>query len=478
MNVAILGAGPGGLCAAWNLVKDGHRVVVLEKEPVCGGQSITFERDGYRYDLGPHNIHSQRASILQFLSANLGERLTELRPRGAQIYFRNRRINYPMMGTQVLKSLSPITSVACALSFFVSRLRSLLVPVFQDDGTYETWIVNRFGRRFYDIFFGPYSRKAWGIPPADLSDVVAKKRIAVHSLSELIKSVFVKQETFHPENYRLIRNLYPVSGVGEVSDFFATGVRAGGGEIRTGCTVERIVVDGGWVRGIAYRENGQSRFMDFGATGSPQDWHVYSTLPINEMILMLEGKVPDEAREAARGLDFTSQVFLYLNTKSPDVFNLEIFYFSEEEFPFNRVYDVGLFSRAMVPPGRNAVCLEMTCDYGDETWRMDADAVFERCMLPLERHGLLRRDQIESYHIRRLRHSYPRFRVGYQTKLRTIFDYLETVTNLDTFGRLGLFAYANIDDVMWMAFELTKHLRYRDRIPRLPEELLPDYIDF
>jgi phytoene dehydrogenase-like protein len=71
MNILVLGAGPGGLSIAWNLVKDGHRVLVLEKEDVWGGQSITFERGGFRYDLGPHNIHSKHAPVLDFLERNL-----------------------------------------------------------------------------------------------------------------------------------------------------------------------------------------------------------------------------------------------------------------------------------------------------------------------------------------------------------------------------------------------------------------------
>jgi len=476
-NVVILGAGPGGLCAAWNLVQDGFRVIVFEKEPVCGGMAATFEWDGYRYDLGPHNIHTKRPSVHLFLKRILGQDVREDKVL-PQIYFRKRRINYPLVGMQVLRSLPWWTAVACGLSFLWCRTRALFSSDLQDDGTYETWVVNRFGQRFYDIFFGPYTEKTWGISPTQLSDYVAKKRIAVRGLSELINSALYKKEIYHQENPRLVMNLYPRRGVGEISDFFAAGIRGAGGTILTSCNVEKMVLDGNRVAKVCYSEDGKSKVLDFQTEGGAENWHVISTIPINQMVLMLDGNVPQPVRESAEGLDFASMILLYLNLNQPDAFNVELLYFSEVEFPFNRIYDVGLFSRAMVPEGKNAICIEITCSYGDEVWNMDEKVLFEKCMLPLEKHGLLGRDKVEAYHIRRLSHAYPRFRVGYQQKLRTIFTYLEDKPNLITFGRQGLFSYSNVDDVIWMGFEVAKELPYRKRISLPVEELFPDYIDF
>lgn len=476
-NVAILGAGPGGLCAAWNLVQDGYRVIIIEKKPVYGGLATTFTRGGYRYDLGPHNIHSPHRSIIEFIKRILGNQILD-HPMRPQIYFRGQRINYPLVGSQVLRSLPWWTMTACGLSFLWCRTRALLSPAFRDDGTYKTWVVNRFGKQFYDIFFGPYTEKTWGISPAQLSDIVAKKRIAVRGLSELINSVLFKRELYHPENTRLVSNLYPSRGVGEISDFFAAGIREGGGKILTSCNVEKMVMDGNRVAKICYSEDGNANVLDFQTEGGIENWQVISTIPINEMVLMIDGNIPQPVRKSALGLDFTSMILLYLNLNQPDAFGVELLYFSEDEFPFNRIYDVGMFSRAMVPEGKNAICIEMTCSYGDEIWNMDEEVLFEKCMRPLENHGLLGRDKVEAYHVQRLSHAYPRFRVGYQERLKSIYEYLETIDNLWTFGRQGLFSYANIDDVIWMAFQIVKHLPYHDRIKIKLEELLPDYINF
>lgn len=474
-KVIILGGGPSGLCAGWNLAQDGYRVLLLEKEEVCGGQAITFSRDGYSYDLGPHNFHSSRRSVTRFLKTSLGPEFAKW-PLRMQLYIWKRRIDYPFIGVEVLKSLPKSMLVGCGLSFLLTRLWSAVNPRHGDDGTYEKWVVNRFGRRFYDIFFGPYSAKAWGIDPIELSDIVAKKRISVRSLGELLRATFFKEEKYHPENIRIVTNYYPETGIGRVTDFLRKGLLAAGGEILTGARVTGLKVDRGSVTGLEYDREGRTESLDFNEGQGAVE--VLSTIPLNEMILMMGQAVPGAVREAAAGLDFTSEVLLYLNVDREEVFNVPVLYFAQEEFPFNRIYDVGLFSRRMVPKGKTALCLELTCSQGDEIWGLDDETLFEMCIRPLEAHGLVHHNQVEAFHTRRLAHAYPRFRVGYEQKLKEIIGFVDSLANLETFGRQGLFSYANIDDALWMGFEMAKQVPYKNRLRITYQELLSDYIDF
>ncbi|MHB8773435.1 MAG: FAD-dependent oxidoreductase [Syntrophales bacterium] len=478
LNVLVLGAGPAGLSVAWNLVQDGHNVIVLEKEPVCGGQSLSFEHDGYRFDLGPHNIHSKHRAILDFLASNLRDEWTERKLR-AEIYFRHKRVEYPLVGIQVLKFLPLGTSFMCGVSFAWQRLLSLFQPSFKDDGTYETWVVNRFGRRFYDIFFGPYTQKTWGVKPSELSDIIGKKRIAVKSIVELIKAVFFKTESYHLENFRLIRQCYPKHGVGRISDFFAEGIIKGGGKIITNATVRRISIENTKITEVDYEQGGIiTTIKCHGDAESVEEREVISTIPLNELILSIDSNIPLNVRNAASSLDFTSEIFLYLKVTGETIFNVPIFYFAETEFPFNRTYDIRLFSEHMVPKGKNAICLELTCREGDDRWNMSDDEVFESCIAPLEKHGLLDRLRVEGYVVRRLRHAYPLFRVGVEKHLKVLYDYLFTIDNLESFGRQGMFAYANVDDVIWMGFEVAKNLSVKKRMRLHLEELMPTYVNY
>jgi protoporphyrinogen oxidase len=109
---------------------------------------------------------------------------------------------------------------------------------------------------------------------------------------------------------------------------------------------------------------------------------------------------------------------------------------------------------------------------------MSVDDIFHVCLEALQKHALLRREWVEDYHLRKIEHAYPRFRIGYNRILRSLFDFINDIENLVSFGRQGLFSYANVDDVMWMAFEVTKNLAYKERLKLQMEEILPDYIDF
>jgi protoporphyrinogen oxidase len=477
-NILVIGAGPGGLAAAWNLVHEGHSVIVLEKETYYGGASTTFEKDGSRYDLGPHNLHPHRDSIIDFLERNFHESLMYISLTG-DVFFRNKRFQYPLEGKQVFTSLSLFTSIKCGLSLLWIRLLLFLNIRTHDDGTYKTWVVDRFGKQFYDIFFGPYTEKVWGIPASELSDVVAKKRIAVKGLTDLIRQVIFKQkESDHPEHPKNVKKYYIRHGVGEISNFFASEICQHGGTILTGCTVDKVVLNGKRVCQVQYTQDNEHKTLDLETGQNLERWEVLSTIPVNDFILMLDGDVSPEVVESAHGLDFTSEVFLYLNLNRADVLKTSLLFFSENEFRCNRVYDVGAFSREMVPPGKTALCVEFTCSYGDDIWNAADEKIFELCLVPMEKNNLLSRADVESYHTRRLKHAYPRFRVGYQEKLRTIFNYLETLENFETFGRQGLFSYANIDDVIWMAFQVTKHIPYKDRLSLPIKELLPEYVDW
>lgn len=468
-SVLILGAGPAGLSAGWNLAQDGRKVTVLEKEKYHGGQSATFTKGPYRYDLGPHNIHSVHRNIIEFLKSSLGKSLRQYDLRSI-IYFRGRIVKYPILGIDVLQSVNIFTAFLCAVSFFYARLQLALFSDRKDDGSYEKWVVNRFGRRMYDIFFAPYTEKVWKIKPIQISDHVAKKRIVAASVIEIIKAVLFKIQKHHPENPNTIENYYPVRGAGMISNYLAGGIRKKNGLIKYDCEVKKITVRNGKISSVAYEENGVLK--------EDAADKIISTLPLNDFVMMMESDEDIKScYEAAKKIDFTSEVLLYMVINKPSVFKAPLFYFSEPEFPFNRVWDIGLFSADMVKKGTSLLCFEISCNYNDTIWNENKDALFSRCIQALEKHNLLEGKYVENYFFHRIKYAYPRFRIGYESHLKKMFAYIESVRNLIICGRQGLFSYANIDDAIWMGFEIAKNIENHEKLKLSHKELMPQYIN-
>ncbi len=476
-RVVVLGGGPAGLAAAWSLAKDGHHVTILEKEANCGGMAATFQRGEYSYDLGPHNFHSSNSTLLAFLQNALGDDFRPNPPK-IEIYFRKKHIRHPFEGFDLLNAMNGLTALACASSFFWSRIKSIFIPVFKDDGTYRTWLINRFGKHFFDIFFGPYTEKVWGVPTSELSDIVAKKRVPVKSLFEVVKSAILRKHQFHQEHPKTIPSYYPRYGSGQVIDFFKNEFLQLGGEIITNTQIIGMNCSDNTISSIEFLTTGQPSRIIRAKPDCDQKLSILSTIPIDQLVQYMQWNVPAEIIDSANKLKFTQEVLLYININVINPLGVHWLYFSEAIFPFNRIYDIANFSSDMVPSGKTTLCLEITCAKNDPVWNMDDHELFEYCFAPLEQHGFLSRNVVEEYHTRRLTHAYPSFRVGYQQHLSKIIEYIDaSKNNLWSFGRQGLFAYVNVDEVIWMGLQVASNLSMKEKMNLTSRDLFREFIE-
>jgi len=177
VDVAIVGAGPAGLTAAYLLTKAGKRVAVIEKDPVyVGGISRTVEHDGFRFDIGGHRFFSKSREVVDLWNELLPDDFIE-RPRMSRIYYEGRFYSYPLRAFEALRNLGLFRSAACMMSY----ARWKLFPI-RNARSFEDWTVNQFGRKLFSIFFKTYTEKVWGMACSDISADWAAQRIKGLSL--------------------------------------------------------------------------------------------------------------------------------------------------------------------------------------------------------------------------------------------------------------------------------------------------------
>ena len=167
----IIGAGPAGLTAAYELLtRAGIHPVVLERSSYMGGISRTIQYKGNRMDLGGHRFFSKSDRVMNWWLAQMpiarddeAERTDLrmlLRSRKSRIYFLRRFFEYPVQLTwDTLSKLGFRRTMRIGLSY----LRSTLFPI-KPVNSLEEFFINRFGRELYLTFFKAYTEKVWGVP--------------------------------------------------------------------------------------------------------------------------------------------------------------------------------------------------------------------------------------------------------------------------------------------------------------------------
>ncbi|HVY54377.1 MAG TPA: FAD-dependent oxidoreductase, partial [Thermodesulfobacteriota bacterium] len=185
-KAVIIGAGPAGLTAAYELSKAGIKSTVIEKDSVVGGLARTVNYKGYRFDIGGHRFFTKVSAVENMWREVLGKDFLR-RERLSRIYYNNRYFYYPFRLTNALRGLGVRNSVLIALSY----LKAQLSPELPED-TFDKWVSNRFGRRLYGLFFKTYTEKVWGTPCSEISAEWAAQRIKGLSLMQALKNALVK----------------------------------------------------------------------------------------------------------------------------------------------------------------------------------------------------------------------------------------------------------------------------------------------
>src|SRR3984957_16992175 len=244
--VVVVGAGPAGLSAAYELVRHGRPVLVLEQDPGCvGGLARTIEYKGFRFDIGGHRFFSKNPEIEALWTELMGERM-RVRRRLSRIYYRGRFFKYPLEPLDALRKLGPREAVACLLSYLRAQ-RNRDSP----SRSFEDWVVHAFGRRLYEIFFRSYTEKVWGVPCSEISAEGAAQRIKGLSFASLMRSFIPGRKLYSGGIKTLVERFrYPPHGPGEVWERVADLIEKKSGVLRMGERLMRVTHSAGQVTSI------------------------------------------------------------------------------------------------------------------------------------------------------------------------------------------------------------------------------------
>jgi protoporphyrinogen oxidase len=438
MHVVVLGAGLAGLAAAWELARAGVEVDVVEREAEVGGMAASWQVDGHWLDHGPHRFHTRDPELLAHVREVLGADL-ELRERRSRIRLRGRWFDYPLRAGNVLANLPPWLLARALYDYGRARLSERLRPT--PDAHFEAWVVKRFGRTLYELFFGTYTAKAWRMPCDRISADWASQRIAQSSLGDTIV------RTLFPSRDEAPRGLvaqfhYPrQGGIGSIARAYAEGIRAAGGRIHLGESLESVEVAEGRARRVHTRGARGPRTLGCDA--------LVNTIPWTTLLARLrfaDGSGLDApTRAAMAGLSTIGIVFVYLEVERERVMPDHWVYLPEADLTVHRVSEFRNFCAGASPAGRTALCCEITCRPGDERWTLEPQAAAALAQADLVRVGLLAPGEGRLLDLRRLAHAYPVYDLEYRERVQALRRATRPVANLVTTGRQGLFRYNNMD---------------------------------
>ncbi len=445
-KVIVIGGGPAGLTAAYELTKIGMKPIVLEMGSRVGGIARTEVFDGYRMDIGGHRFFTKVPEVEAMWREVLGDDFLT-RPRLSRIYYNRKFILYPLRFGDALTKLGVWQSFLVLLSYF----RSKVFP-YRYENTFEEWVSNRFGRRLYRIFFKTYTEKVWGIPCDQLSAQWAAQRIQNLSLPRAVlgalfgargaKNVKSLIEEFH----------YPRLGPGQLWERTQQLVEQCGGQVCLNTEVVRILHEAGRATGVVIRSGGRERAIVGDA--------VISSMPISELIAKLDPPAPVDVRSGAAELTYRDFITVGLIINHPALFPDNWIYIHAPEVRVGRIQNFKNWSPEMVPDeDKTFLGLEYFCNTGDELWQMTDDDLVRLGARELETMGLAKVNDVERGFVVRQLKTYPVYTGEYKEYLERIRGFLDSIPNLQTVGRNGLHMYNNQDHSMLTAMLAVKNLQ-------------------
>ena len=429
----VIGAGPAGLSAAYELAKRNLHPLVLEGRDKVGGLARTETYQGFHFDMGGHRFFTKVKEVNEMWGAVLNGNFLR-RPRLSRIFYNSKFFSYPLKPLNALVGLGLWESTWILLSY----LKWQIFPYRQED-TFEHWVTNRFGKRLFQTFFKTYTEKVWGIPCSELKAEWAAQRIKDLSLKTALVSMFVK-----PKN--TIKTLidefdYPRLGPGMMWKAVQEEIERRNGRVQLNSDVVQINRTGNRIDSIVISDSGDQKTI--------QGTHFISSMPLTDFVKRLKPEPHSEVLKAAEGLKYRDFLTVCLIVGKPELFPDNWIYVHDPAVRVGRIQNFKNWSPDMVPDlSKTSLGLEYFCTEGDELWNMQDGDLIELGKREVQRIGLANYSDIESGCVFRVPKSYPVYDSDYRESLATLKTFVSSFDNFQTIGRNGLHRYNNQDHAM------------------------------
>ena len=492
-KVVIIGAGPAGLTAGYELLKKSkdYEVVILEESNAIGGISRTVNHNGNRMDIGGHRFFSKDTSVTSWWNEimptqgapsvddkKLGkekplvsggpdpekvDRVMLIRQRVSRIYYLKKFFDYPVsMKMQTFKNMGLARTIKAGFSYLKSTIAKL------PEDCLENFYINRFGRVLYSMFFEGYTEKLWGRHPREISADWGAQRVKGLSIVAVIKDMFSKilpgkKNSKKVETSLIEEFVYPKFGPGQLWETVAADFEKMGGKILMNSSVKKINTANGRVETIEYESEGTTITLD-------ADYFI-SSMPVKDLVCGMND-VPEKELEIAKGLpyrDFVTVGLLVnrLNLKNetdiktmgnivPDCW----IYVQDVGVKLGRIQIFNNWSPYMVKDVENTVWigLEYFCDEGDDFWNMSDSECISFATDELVSMGVISsKGEVLDSHREKVKKAYPAYFDTYN-EIDSLITYLNTFENLFCVGRNGQHRYNNMDHSMVTSFECVKNI--------------------
>lgn len=495
-TVIIIGAGPAGLTAGLELLKNGageYRVLLLEQSGEVGGISRTVRYNGNRMDIGGHRFFSKNRRVTEwweeimplqgkpsFDDKLLGrekelapggpdpeteDRVMLLRRRVSRIYYLKRFFDYPIsMKWQTLRNMGFARTMKAGFSYFKTIFHK------RQENSLEDFYINRFGKVLYSMFFEGYTEKLWGRHPSGLSADWGAQRVKGLSIAAVIQDMLQKllpkskTKKARVETSLIEEFVYPKFGPGQLWETVAERIKDLGGEIHMHCRVKRLRTENGRVTGVVCEENGKEVVYE----GD----RFISSMPVKDLVAGMGEAVPQRAAAIASGLPYRDFVTVGLLVKKLKLVNQTDIktlndmipdcwiYVQDTDVKLGRIQVFNNWSPYMVADPLKTVWigLEYFCTEGDEFWNMSDEDCIRFAVAELTRMGVISGpgDVMDS-HRERVQKAYPAYFDTY-AQIDELIAYLDTFQNLYCVGRNGQHRYNNMDHSMLTAFETVDNI--------------------